>query len=61
MPSAKELLMQLYSTRQKIFEHKEALERQKLKETILLEEIKARAIDIEAEMPRALEWFMESF
>lgn len=61
MPSAKEILMSLYSTRQKIFEHKEALERYKLKESILLEEIRSRGIDIEAEMPRALEWFMDSF
>jgi hypothetical protein len=61
MPSAKEILLQLYSTRQKIFEYREATERYKLKEQILLDEIKARGIDEQADMPSALEWFMDSF
>lgn len=61
MPSSNELLLELHKTRMKMWEHAESLERYKLRESILLEEIEARGIDVEQQLPRALEWFMESF
>ncbi len=61
IPTKNELLLELYKTQRKIFEHLESAEKNKVKEQILLDELKARSVDIVKEMPRALEWFMDSF
>lgn len=60
-PADDYLLLGLFRIQSKIKDYEEQIAKNRIKEAVLSEEIKARGIDLNKEMPQALDRFMESF
>lgn len=53
-PSDDRILVEIYNIRENI-------EKLRIKEQIMIDELKARGINLEEEMPKAVDRFMETF
>jgi hypothetical protein len=60
-PSEERLLLELYRIRGHIADYNELIERHRIKEKVILDELMARGFNLDKEMARALERMLDSF